>query len=159
MNVYFSLGSNIGSKKLNLNNAKKMLNKTVGRIITESKLYESEPWGNENQNKFINQCLICDTNLSIWDILDASQQIEILLGKNKKEHWGPRTIDIDILFYGNSIIDYDDLIIPHPYLHKRNFVLEPLNEISPEFIHPVLKKNIAELFHISKDHKKINIIC
>ena len=140
MNVYFSLGSNIGSQKLNLNNAKRMLNKTVGHIITESKLYESEPWGNENQNKFINQCLICDTNLSIWDILDASQQIEILLGKNKKEHWGPRTIDIDILFYGNSIIDYNNLIIPHPYLHKRNFVLEPLNEISPEFIHPVLKK-------------------
>ena len=159
MNVYFSLGSNIGSKRSNLNAAKKMLAMYVGPVIAQSKLYVSEPWGNEEQNDFINQCLICESNLSCMDILKLSQQIEVQLGKNKKEYWGPRLIDIDILFYGNSIIENKDLVIPHPFLHKRNFVLEPLNKISPEFIHPVLKKSINELYHISKDHKKTCIIC
>ena len=159
MKVYFSLGSNMGMKASNLANAKSLLSKYIGPVISESKLYESEPWGNEDQASFINQCIICETSLSCVDILELTQRIENQLGKNKKGHWGPRFIDIDILFYDDHIIDSNDLVVPHPLLHERNFVLEPLNEIAPDLIHPILKKGIKELYRFSRDHKKTSIIC
>ena len=159
MKVYFSLGSNMGTRVSNIDNAKRLLEKYIGTVISASKLYESEPWGNENQNNFANQCIICESSLSILDILKLSQQIENQLGKNKKEHWGPRLIDIDILFYDNLIIESSELVVPHPLLHKRNFVLEPLNEICPDFIHPLYKKSIKVLYDSSKDLKKTSVIC
>ena len=143
--VYLLLGSNLGNRKEILDKAIKLLNQKVGIIISQSKDYETAPWGVTDQPDFLNLVVSIQTRLKPLQILEITQSIENQLGRIRKEKWGARLIDIDILFYGNEIIDEPNLKIPHPLLQERDFALSPLEEIAPDFVHPVLGKTILEL--------------
>lgn len=155
INVYLSIGSNIGNRKDNLRAAVALIHKEVGKIARESRLYETEPWGNTTQDPFINQVVMANTTLEPRDLLTAISRIERELGRDRGEKWGPRVIDIDILFYGKRVIRDKGLEIPHPELHKRNFVLVPLMEIAGELVHPILNKQIDELFMECEDLSEV----
>lgn len=130
--VYFSLGTNLGDKKQNISRAISLVNERVGVVIKQSSLYETKPWGFNSNNNFLNACIACQSSLSPFEILKATQQIEKEMGRTKKSHNGnyaDRVIDIDILTYDDEQIDTPELKIPHPLMHKRDFVMIPLNEI------------------------------
>lgn len=149
-----SIGSNIGDR---ISNCKKALLELerVSKIVKVSSFYETEPVGKEDQPEFINLAVIIETELIPKKLLSDLKQIENKLGRVRHEKWGPRTIDIDIIFYDNLIIKEDDLVIPHPRAHQRRFVLEPLCEIDPEFVHPELKSTISELLQKLDDDKAV----
>lgn len=147
--VYLCLGSNTGDRFKLINQAVNLFNLSENtKIIRSSAIYETEPWGEKNQNWFLNIIIEIKTSLSPEELLIRCQKIEELLGldRTKKKHWGERPIDIDILFYDKIILNKDFLTIPHPYLHKRAFVLVPLLELIPDFKHPKLEKTITELY-------------
>lgn len=144
--VFLALGSNVGDSESFLKKAKDMLESEYIKIKKESKIYKTKPWGNLEQDDFLNQVIEIETFFNASLLLKEINEIEKKLGRERKIHWGPRTIDIDILFIDDEKIYKDDLIVPHPYIEKRNFVLEPLKEIAPYFIHPVLNKSILDLF-------------
>jgi len=145
--VYLSLGTNLGDKEQNLNNAIVQLSKQVGDVLKQSAFFASEPWGFDSKNEFLNAVILINTSLSPVELLKKTQEIETGLGRKTKSTVGysDRLIDIDILFYDNLIIDEAELKIPHPFIAERDFVLIPLSEIAPELIHPVSGKSISEL--------------
>ena len=143
--VYLLLGSNLGNRKEIIDKAVELLRQKVGVIILQSKDYETAPWGVTDQPDFLNLVVSIETRLKPFEILEKTQSIENQLGRVRKEKWGARLIDIDILFYGNEIIDEPNLKIPHPLLQERDFALSPLVEIAPDFVHPVLGQTILEL--------------
>lgn len=149
--VFFSIGTNLANREQNLSNAIEQIIGQVGPLINVSSIYETKAWGVENQPDFLNQVLLVDTALSPRETLKTILQIEDDLGRVRTRKWFTRLIDIDILFYEDFIIQEKDLIIPHPYIQERNFVLAPLVEIAPNFYHPVLKKSIADLYIDCKD--------
>lgn len=151
INVYLGLGSNMGPRAANLRTAAALISKNIGKIAKQSHMYETDPWGNTDQDSFYNQVLMINTTLDPREILSEISKIEREMGREKKEKWGPRLIDIDVLFYGKRIIRDKGLEIPHPELHKRNFVLVPLMEIAPDLEHPVLHEQIDELYIKSLD--------
>lgn len=155
INVYLSLGSNMGNRAANLRDAAAMIDKNIGKIAKKSHVYETEPWGETRQDPFLNQVLMINTTLDPRDMLEIITHIEKELGRVKTEKWGPRPIDIDILFYGKRVIRDKGLDIPHPELHNRGFVLVPLMEIAPELEHPVLKQPIDELYMACKDPSEV----
>lgn len=155
INVYLGLGSNMGNRMANLRDAAGLIDKTIGKIARKSHVYETEPWGQTDQDNFLNQVLMVNTTLDPRDMLEKITLIERELGREKTEKWGPRTIDIDILFYGKRVVRDKGLDIPHPELHKRAFVLVPLMEIAPELEHPVLKQPIDELYMACKDPSEV----
>ena len=146
--VYLLLGSNLGNRKEILEKAIELIAQKVGIIISQSKDYETKPWGVTDQPDFLNLAIAVYTNQSPWEILERTQSIENQLGRVRKEKWGARLIDIDILFYGDEIINEPDLKVPHPLMQERDFALTPLAEIAPNFVHPVLKKTVLELRNI-----------
>lgn len=132
--VYLSLGSNLGDKINNLNNGIKLLNEHVDiEVVKKSSLYETEPQGYKDQDHFVNMVVKCYTSLEPYALLKYTQSIERKLKRVKLFRWGPRTIDIDILTYGNEKIESRELIIPHPRMLERSFVLTPLSEINSEY--------------------------
>lgn len=136
-NVYIGLGSNIGDKKLFLQKARQEISQIKGvSVVAVSSLYQSEPWGKIDQEDFINQVIAVTTDLSPLELLHVLQCIEIKLGRQRKEKWGPRTIDLDILLWGEECLNTKELIVPHPYLQQRLFVLLPLVEINPDLMLP-----------------------
>jgi 2-amino-4-hydroxy-6-hydroxymethyldihydropteridine diphosphokinase len=140
--VYLLLGSNLGNSKEILEKAVELLAQKVGVITKQSKDYETAPWGVTDQPDFLNLALEIHTKLQPLEVLEQTQFIENQLGRVRKEKWGARLIDIDILFYGNEIIDEPHLKVPHPFLHERDFALTPLAEIASDFVHPVFEKTI-----------------
>jgi 2-amino-4-hydroxy-6-hydroxymethyldihydropteridine diphosphokinase len=151
INVFLGLGSNMGNRASHLAAAMQMIQKEIGKVAKKSHVYETEPWGNKDQEAFLNQVIMVNTTLEPRDLLAATTFIERSMGRERKEKWGPRTIDIDILFYGKRVIRDRGLEIPHPELHKRAFVLAPLLEIAPDYEHPLLKKPIDELYMDCED--------
>lgn len=143
--VYLLLGSNLGNRKEILDKAIQLLSQKVGLIVSQSKDYETKPWGMTDQPDFLNLAIAIHTNLEPLEILKQTQAIENQLGRVRKEKWGARLIDIDIMFYGNEIINEPGLKIPHPLLQERDFVLTPLAEIAPNFVHPGFGKTVSEL--------------
>lgn len=146
--VYLGLGSNTGDKEQTLMRAIDLLSLALGSQPTLSSIIESEPWGYESDNSYANCVAAFDTALTPTQLLDTTEAIEKQLGRTQKSINGvysDRTIDIDILFYGDEIITTPRLTIPHPLLHKRDFILSPMKEIAPELIHPLLKATIEEL--------------
>ncbi len=130
--VYLSLGSNIGNRKRLIKTAIDMIDRKVGHVIKQSSLYETEPWGFYSPNKFINACVCCETSLSPRGVLMITQNIEKTIGRTGKSvdgKYSDRVIDIDILLYDDLHVDDPDLKIPHPLMHERDFVMNPLNEI------------------------------
>ena len=155
INVFLGIGSNVGDRGANIQAAAILIDKNIGKIAKKSLVYETEPWGEPNQDPFYNQVLMVNTTLEAREILEKISRIERELGRERKEKWGPRVIDIDILFYGKRLIRDKGLEIPHPELHKRAFVLVPMMEIAPEFEHPVLKKPMDELYMECEDNSTV----
>ena len=155
-NVFLQLGSNISDRILFLKNAIKIIENEIGDVLTKSKIYESAPWGVKKQNNFLNQIIEITTKLNENILLDKILEIEKRLGRIRIKKWGERCIDIDILFYNNTIIETKNLSIPHKLIHKRMFVLLPLSEIAPKMVHPKYNKTIEELMYECKDCKLVN---
>lgn len=154
--VYLSTGGNIGNRLNYLSKAKKEIQKRCGRILQQSSIYETGAWGMENQKSFLNQVLKIETMLEPEQILKSILQIEKELGRKRQLKYGPRTIDIDILFFNDEVINLQGLKIPHPQMQNRRFVLVPLNEIAPDKIHPVFKKNLSQLLAECADPLTVN---
>lgn len=153
-NVFISIGSNLGDKIANCREAVEELAK-FSKVDKLSSLYETEPVGKENQPNFINSAIEIETNLSAYELLIYLKSIEEKMGRVRTEKWGPRKIDLDIIFYGQLVIKNDDLIIPHPRAHLRRFVLEPICEIAPNFIHPVLDQTVSVVIKECEDNKQV----
>jgi 2-amino-4-hydroxy-6-hydroxymethyldihydropteridine diphosphokinase len=146
--VYLGLGTNLGDKEKNIGTAIKYIEELVGKVVSQSTLYVTVPWGFKSDNTFINAAVIAETGLSVHDVLIATKKIELLMGRTHKSvncQYEDRTIDIDILFYDDLIINANDLVVPHPLIQERLFVIQPLSEIAPDYLHPILKKSIKEL--------------
>lgn len=150
-----SLGSNVGDRLNFLDLAKIEINKTIGPIQLSSNIYETEPWGVENQESYLNQVIAVQTDLTPFELLNDIHLIEKNLGRIRTALYGPRTIDIDILYYEEKIIKNENLKIPHPQIQKRRFILVPLSEILPKMYHPLLKLTNQELLDIVKDDGKV----
>jgi len=155
--IYLLLGSNIGDKEKLICDAQHLIHKRIGEIVAESSLYLTEAWGFDSDEMFLNKAIAVESELDAFDILDIIQEIEILLGRTSKtaDTYQSRTIDIDILFYDDKIIETQRLIIPHPHIQDRLFTLLPLAEIAPDFIHPKLQKTITDLLCHCTDNKKV----
>lgn len=150
--VYLCIGGNEGDREANLEETREFLNFNFGDVIEASSIYESEAWGMENAEPFLNQVVKIESDLSPEEILQEITELEEFYGRERKEgKYLPREMDVDILFYDHDIIETEKLTMPHPRLHLRRFVLEPMNEIAPEFIHPTLKKTVAELLKECED--------
>ena len=156
--TYILLGSNLGDSKKYISNAIVAIAKKIGLVQAKSALYQTAAWGKLDQPEFINQVIEVKTKLSPQLLLKYILEIEKMLGRERLEKWGSRTIDIDILFYDDQIIKELDLIIPHPFLQVRRFTLMPLSEIAPELIHPILLKNISQLLNELDDDLSVKKI-
>ena len=155
--VYLQLGSNIGDRLDNLDQSIKIITERIGNVLEKSSVYESTPWGVENQRNFLNQVIFVESNFDAYTILDLVLQIEKDMGRIRIEKWGERIIDIDILFIDDLIIESENLCIPHEFIAKRKFVLQPMCEIAPGFIHPKLNKTISQLLEECIDDEKVNV--
>lgn len=155
--VYFLLGGNIGNRQELLSEAVRKMTMQLGEFVKASALYETEPWGFTHEQNFLNQVVVFDSELPALDILDKTQVIEKELGRVRKTtQYCERTIDIDILFYGEEEIENERLSVPHPRIQERSFALYPLEELIPDFIHPILKKSIKQLKEECTDELKVN---
>src|SRR3972149_6800075 len=143
---YISIGSNLGDRTYFINTAINYLTASKNiTILRQSSIYETEPEGKIDQPKFLNCIVELETKYTSIELLHKLQEIENKLGRVRAERWGPRTLAMDILFYGDEIVDCKELTIPHPLIAERRFVLEPLSELIPDFEHPISHKKISEL--------------
>ncbi len=144
--VYIGVGSNLGNKYENISQAKKLLNEaTHTSVVAVSGLYTTEPFGDVPQEDFLNGVFKIQTSLNPEALLTFLNRVESILKRERTIRWGPRTLDLDILFYNDEVIHTEKLIIPHPGIEKRLFVLTPLNDLIPDYQHPVLKKSCKTL--------------
>lgn len=145
--AYLGLGTNIGNRRRNMIIAAALLAERVGDVLALSGFYETEPWGFDSENLFLNAAVKLKTSLSALELLTATQQIEKELGRTEKSNgtYHDRIIDIDILLYDDEVLQTPELTLPHPLMHERRFVMDPLSEIAPFVIHPILKERIIDL--------------
>jgi 2-amino-4-hydroxy-6-hydroxymethyldihydropteridine diphosphokinase len=157
--TYLCLGGNIGDREKALRHAILKISQQIGEINSISNIYETEAWGVENQQAYLNQCIKVKTNFKSYELIDALLRIEKELGRERTNNqtYEPRTIDIDILFYNNDIINESNLLVPHPRLHLRKFVLIPLEEIASNYLHPLLNKTIFNLLSECKDTSEVKL--
>ena len=158
--VFVLLGSNLGDRELLVNQASKMIGERCGKIVAKSRLYESEPWGFKSEHWFLNQVVKIETALSPDDLMKELLEIEKELGRDRSvphEGYVSRPMDLDILYFGNEIIDTQMVKAPHPRLHERRFTLLPLCDVAPDFVHPVMKKTNLQLLDECQDAGKVNI--
>jgi 2-amino-4-hydroxy-6-hydroxymethyldihydropteridine diphosphokinase len=153
--VYFSLGSNVGDRAAQIARAVQAMAAAGIRPLRQSSLYVTEPVGGIEQRPFLNCALAAETERMPRQLLQTIRQLERALGRKRLVRLGPRAIDIDILFYGTSIVRTPELEIPHPRIGERLFVLVPLNEIAPALRHPVLERSIAELLAATRDRSSV----
>lgn len=149
--VYLSIGTNMGNRAANLELVHSLISRNIGIVSKESSIYETEPWGVDNQENYYNQVLCVKTALEPAVLLHKCQVIEQKMGRIRMLKWEPRVIDIDILFFNQLVLREEGLEIPHPLLQERNFVLKPLCDIAKEWTHPVLNKTVQELLEICTD--------
>lgn len=153
--AYLLIGGNMGERQQNLGRAITLLQGT-GKLCKTSGLYETAAWGKTDQPAFLNQALLLETALSARGLLQAVLRIEEEMGRKRTEKYGPRIIDIDILFYNYDSIQEPGLVVPHPEIQNRRFALEPLNEIAPHYRHPLLKKTIETLLNECPDKLEVH---
>ncbi|RJQ53523.1 MAG: 2-amino-4-hydroxy-6-hydroxymethyldihydropteridine diphosphokinase [Nitrospiraceae bacterium] len=144
--AYIGIGSNLGNRDDNCERAIRLLIENSVTVTKRSSMAETEPWGVREQPKFINMAVETETALSPQELLRLLKKIEEDVGRLPTSRWGPRIIDLDILLYDDLIMETPGLVVPHPNIAEREFVLKPLAEIAPEKIHPVLKKSIKDLY-------------
>jgi 2-amino-4-hydroxy-6-hydroxymethyldihydropteridine diphosphokinase len=154
--AFLGIGTNIGIREENLRNAVFKIEEHIGKLVASSSVYETEPWGFQSMDEFLNMVVKVETKLTPSGLLGRILMIESLLGRVRGEkQYSSRVIDIDILLYEDLVIDELSLKIPHPLLHKRRFVLVPLSELAPEIIHPVLNKSVCTLLELCEDKSKV----
>jgi 2-amino-4-hydroxy-6-hydroxymethyldihydropteridine diphosphokinase len=158
MHVFLSLGGNLGNTQEIFEQCYPMIENKVGPILEQSSLYRTAAWGLTDQADFINQVILLETNLHPEDILTEIQAIEKELGRERTITWGPRTLDLDILFIDQQIIQTNDLRVPHPHIQDRKFILIPLQEIAGEYVHPVCKKTMLQLLQETNDTTAVSLI-
>jgi 2-amino-4-hydroxy-6-hydroxymethyldihydropteridine diphosphokinase len=149
--VYLGLGSNLGNKEKNLRAAVQKIGERVGDVDSLSAFYVTSPWGFQSENTFLNAVVCVETLLSPYELLAVTQQIEREIGRTAKSAnsaYADRLIDIDLLMFEDRIVNDPALVLPHPLMHKRRFVMEPFAEIAPDAVHPVLKKTISQLCNL-----------
>ncbi len=143
--VYLLTGGNVGDSLKTLQRANGLIQERVGPIIKSSSVYKTAAWGKTDQDDFLNQVLEVQTSFSPEELMDSLLEIEMELGRKRLEKYGPRIIDLDILFYDDLVLNSERLTIPHPQIQFRRFVLQPLFELEPGLIHPVIKKSMGVL--------------
>ncbi len=156
--AYLHLGSNKNEPLRQILAAYAKIEEQVGAIYAFSQFYKTAAWGKEDQDDFINTAILVKTTLSSAELLTTVLNIESELGRKRQEKWGPRIIDIDILFYNSDIIQSPDLVIPHPSMAERNFVLIPLMEIAGDYLHPKLNITVEDLYLNSLDTKNVILL-
>lgn len=157
--VYLLLGSNLGDRRGIIEEAINKISLQVGTLVSKSSYYETAAWGNEDQPSFLNVGVGINTTKTAHEVLEEILGIEEALGRVRKDKWGARLIDIDIILYGEELIhDGEMLKIPHPYMQERRFVLEPLAEIAAEVMHPVLKQNVSTILSNLTDNLTVTKI-
>jgi len=155
---YLLLGGNLGNKEENLQQAIHLLEQKLSSTAKKSSIYVTAAWGNENQPEFYNQAIEINTSFSAIDLLKIVLETEEQLGRKRtNDKWQERTIDIDILFYADHIIDLPELKVPHPFIQERKFVLIPMNEIASNLVHPLLKKTIKQLLNECVDKLEVKL--
>jgi 2-amino-4-hydroxy-6-hydroxymethyldihydropteridine diphosphokinase len=158
--AYIGIGSNLGDPIRNCNLAiRAMAADRRNRIIQISPFYRTEPVGKKDQHWFVNAVAALETCHAPRELLNFIQTIEREMGRERKEKWGPRTIDLDLLFYDDEVVQAEDLVVPHPRLHERRFVLAPLKDIAPNLRHPLLNKMISELLADLPEEEKVIPLC
>jgi 2-amino-4-hydroxy-6-hydroxymethyldihydropteridine diphosphokinase len=158
MHVFLSLGGNLGNTQEIFERSYPVIQNKVGKILQKSSLYRTAAWGLKDQADFINQVILLETLLEPPLILAEIQAIEKSFGRERLITWGPRTLDLDILFVDQHVIQTEILQIPHPHIQARKFILVPLNEIAPGFEHPKFKKTITELLLQTDDTSEVSLI-
>jgi 2-amino-4-hydroxy-6-hydroxymethyldihydropteridine diphosphokinase len=154
--IFLSLGSNLGDRSQNLKKGISLLEQLAGKAAAISSIYETEPWGCDSDLNFYNQVIELFTPLRPLPLLETIHEIEEMCGRNRSAaRYSARTLDIDILLYGESVLEFPDLVVPHPSLQERQFVLVPLTEIAPHVLHPIFNKDMEQLLRACGDHKKI----
>jgi 2-amino-4-hydroxy-6-hydroxymethyldihydropteridine diphosphokinase len=154
--VFLGIGTNLGNREGNLEQAVASIEENIGPVLNSSSIYETEPWGFQTKDDFLNMVVKVKTNLTPSGLLGRIMMIESISGRVRgQKQYTSRLIDIDILFYENMIVDEASLKIPHPLLHQRRFVLVPLCDVASELVHPVLKKTVAELLELCEDRSEV----
>ena len=154
--VYLCLGGNIGDTRNYFQNAVAMISRRIGRVVSQSAVYQSEPWGFNAEQMFLNQVVVAETELEPHAVLELCLQIEAELGRTRSGNgYEPRTIDIDIVFFGQQIVSQPDLQVPHPLMHQRNFVLRPLCDVAADFVHPVFRKTVHQILAECDDNAMV----
>lgn len=156
--VFLSIGSNKGVRMEYIQKAMQYLSDHQQRIVSRSDWYMTTPWGLQNQDWFINIAIELESTLDVSDLLLLCQETETYVGRTFVEKWGPREIDIDILYFDREIIELENLSIPHPYLYDRRFVLEPLNQIASDWVDPVKEMTVSELLSRCNDPGEVKIV-
>ncbi|ADL07346.1 2-amino-4-hydroxy-6-hydroxymethyldihydropteridine diphosphokinase [Thermosediminibacter oceani] len=144
--AFIALGSNLGNREKNIVEAIERMKRRGIKILKMSGIIETEPYGYTKQDKFLNAACLVETELNPRDLMDALLEIENDMGRERKIRWGPRNIDLDLIFYEDLVIREEGLTIPHPDAHNRPFVMGPIAEIDPDYRHPVLKKSVGEIY-------------
>jgi len=151
--AYIGIGSNLGTPKKNCTKAIEKISSAKDiKIISKASFYQTEPIGGVQQGWFVNSAIEIETDLSPENLLSVLLNLELAMGRTRKEKWGPRLIDLDLLFYGNLVLENKSLTLPHPEIQNRKFVLTPMSEIAENLIHPTLKKTIKTLLQESSDN-------
>ncbi|MBM3412281.1 MAG: 2-amino-4-hydroxy-6-hydroxymethyldihydropteridine diphosphokinase [Bacteroidetes bacterium] len=149
--VYLLTGSNLGDRIENLNKAAQLINEKAGKLMACSKFYQTSPWGPLEQPDYINQALLIETPLSPSSLMERLLSLEEKIGRIRTLKYGPRVIDIDILYYGSEVINTPLVQVPHPAVQNRRFALIPLEEIAPNYIDPITGKTISQLLAVCQD--------
>jgi 2-amino-4-hydroxy-6-hydroxymethyldihydropteridine diphosphokinase len=154
--LFLSLGGNLGNTREIFEGAYPLIEKKIGKISVYSSIYQTQAWGPIPQADFLNQVLLVNTSLKAEACLAEILEIEREFGRERKERWGPRTLDLDILYYGDKVIAESDLSIPHPRIAERKFILTPLAEIAPTFSDPASRKTMVALLEECTDNSQVN---